>query len=515
MKKVLNAFGRVVFSRTLLTLLMIAAQVLVFVFFFVYLRNYNPAVYEIMTVATGLILIVVVNRDEPAEFKLTWAIFICLVPVLGGLFYLFTQSNSGLAGLRKKYNKELDSAKGLISIPIKTHHYLERESRSFYGFAHYMEDICSYPVYDDANAEYFEDGSKAIDDLLDKLREAKDFIFLEYFIIEHGWVWDSILDILKEKASEGVEVRVMYDGLCSLMMLPYSYPKTLEKYGIKAKMFAPIVPFLSSKQNNRDHRKIAVIDGKYAYTGGVNLADEYVNKKVRFGYWKDIAIRIDGLAVDSFSIMFMQMWNMYGKEDLEYEKYINRFIPSVDYDHTGYVIPYGSAPVVEQEVGKTVYEAIFNQSTEYIHIMTPYFIVDREFLRMMRYASERGVDVKIILPHIPDKWLPFCIARSSYPELLSMGVKVYEYTPGFVHAKMMVSDDRRGAMGSVNLDYRSFYHHFECGIFLYEMDALRDMEKDFEETLEKCTLVTQEYYKKLPLIQKVAGKVLKLFGPLM
>ena len=330
-------------------------------------------------------------------------------------------------------------------------------------------------------------------------------------------MWDTVLDILKEKVQEGVEVRVMYDGMCSLVLLPYRYPKELKKLGIKAKMFSPIVPFLSTTQNNRDHRKILIIDGKVAFTGGVNLADEYINKVVRFGHWKDVAVKITGEAVRSFTVMFLQMWNVYEKEN-EKENY-NAYLEDIAFEEPlcsdGFVIPYGDTPTRKTEVGKTVYESIVNGATRYIHIMTPYFIVDREFLDTMKYAAQRGVEVSMILPHIPDKKIAYYIARTFYPELLRAGVRVYEYTPGFVHAKVFVSDDSCATVGTVNLDYRSFYHHFECGAYFYDNQVVGKVEEDFEKTLEKCQLVTEEYYKRIPLHQKLIGRVSRLVAPLM
>ena len=380
-----------------------------------------------------------------------------------------------------------------------------------------MEHTAGFPVYHNSSARYYPLGEDKFEDLLIELKKAKKFIFLEYFIIEHGQMWDTVLDILKEKVQEGVEVRVMYDGMCSLVLLPYRYPKELKKLGIKAKMFSPIVPFLSTTQNNRDHRKILIIDGKVAFTGGVNLADEYINKVVRFGHWKDVAVKITGEAVRSFTVMFLQMWNVYEKEN-EKENY-NAYLEDIAFEEPlcsdGFVIPYGDTPTRKTEVGKTVYESIVNGATRYIHIMTPYFIVDREFLDTMKYAAQRGVEVSMILPHIPDKKIAYYIARTFYPELLRAGVRVYEYTPGFVHAKVFVSDDSCATVGTVNLDYRSFYHHFECGAYFYDNQVVGKVEEDFEKTLEKCQLVTEEYYKRIPLHQKLIGRVSRLVAPLM
>ncbi len=328
-------------------------------------------------------------------------------------------------------------------------------------------------------------------------------------------MWNAVLDILKEKVKEGVEVRVMYDGMCSIVLLPYKYPQKLREYGIKAKMFAPIMPFLSTNQNNRDHRKIVVIDGKVAFTGGINLADEYINQKTVYGHWKDTAVKITGDAVQSFTVMFLQMWNVSEKGSEDYAGYLQEIKFDHPLSHDGFVIPYGETPTMRQEVAKTVYASMINSASRYVHIMTPYFIVDREFLDVMRYAAERGVEVAMILPGIPDKKVVYYIARTFYPELLKAGIKVYEYVPGFVHAKIFVSDDVSATVGTVNLDYRSFYHHFECGAYFYENQVVAKVEEDFQNTLLKCQEVTAESYWKIPLWQKATGRIFRLFAPLM
>lgn len=515
MKRFLKAIIKIIFSRTLIIALMILIQAAVFPLALTYLRNYFPAVVEAMSLMGGIMIIIIINNDEPAEFKLTWAIFVCLFPVLGTLIYVFVKSNWGMAGLRRKVRASRQKTEGLTYTSKGTHSALERESASFRRFAYYMEKTCGYPVYHNTVTTYYPTGEETIEALKEDLKKAKKFIFMEFFIIDDGIVWDSILKILKEKVKEGVEVYVMYDGLCSIMLLPYYYPKKLASYGIHSKMFAPLVPFLSTTQNNRDHRKIVVIDGEVAFTGGVNLADEYANIKERFGYWKDAGIRLEGRAAMSFSLMFMQNWNIYGKKEIDYEKYLKEDENRQRHEHDGFVIPYGDTPTLLKEVAKTVYEDIFAHAVDYIHIMTPYFIVDREFLSVMRYAALRGVDVKMILPHIPDKRYAFFIARTFYRTLCEAGIKVYEYKPGFVHAKIMVSDDRMATCGSVNLDYRSFYHHFENGVCLYENSSVKKIEEDFENTLKDCIEVNEEYYKNIPVYQRILGRILRLVAPMM
>ncbi len=515
MERFLRGLFKIVFGRTLIIILMVLIQIVALLGSFLGLRSYFPFIWESMNVLGAFMVIFIVNRDEPAEFKLTWIILICLFPVLGALTYIFIMGNFGGIGLKAKLYRQVKETEGLLVTEEETKEAVKECSVSLKGFSHYMENTAGFPTYHKSNGVYYPLGEDKFEDLLVELKKAEKFIFLEYFIVERGIMWNAVLDILKEKVKEGVEVRMMYDGMCSLLLLPYKYPEELKRYGIKAKMFAPIVPFLSTTQNNRDHRKVVVIDGKVAFTGGINLADEYINKVERFGHWKDIGVKITGDAVRSFTVMFLQMWNVSEKGSEEYEKYLKDITFEEPLYRDGFVIPYGETPSRSTEVGKTVYSSMINGASKYVHIMTPYFIVDREFLDCMRYAARRGVEVSMILPHIPDKKVVYYIARSFYPELLEAGIKVYEYTPGFIHAKAFVSDDISATVGTINLDYRSFYHHFECGVYFYDHSVVAKVEQDFQDTLQKCQEVTAEYYKGLPLYQKMVGRISRLLAPLL
>lgn len=515
MKRFLKCVFKIVFSRTLIIFLMLLLQILVLLGSFKWLGQYLSFIWEGMSVLGAFLIIYIINKDEPTEFKLSWIIPICLFPVFGALIYIFVVGNFGGIGLKARLETCMKASEGLLSTASETEEAVGKCAASFKGFAYYMEHRAGFPVYHNSKAHYYPLGEDKFEDLLAELKKAERFIFLEYFIIERGLMWDSVLEILKEKVKAGVEVRVMYDGMCSLLLLPYRYPKQLKQYGIKAKMFSPIVPFLSTTQNNRDHRKILVIDGRVAFTGGVNLADEYINKTVRFGHWKDVAVKITGDAVRSFTVMFLQMWNVYGKGKEDYTSYLEDIQYEEPLYHDGFVIPYGETPTRKTEVAKTVYESIINAANQYVHIMTPYFIVDREFLDSMKFAAGRGVEVSMILPHIPDKKVVYYIARTYYPELIRSGIKVYEYTPGFVHAKAVSSDDICAIVGTVNLDYRSFYHHFECGAYFYDNQVVGKVEEDFQTTLDKCKEVTMEYYRKIPVYQKLIGRISRLIAPLM
>ena len=515
MERFINCVYKIVFGRTLAVVLMIALQILVLVGSFTYLGIKYPFVWETMNFFGGVVIIYIINRDEPPEFKLSWIIPLCLFPLFGALIYVFIVGNFGGIGLKKKFGRRVRETEGMLIRSEETEAAIQKCPEVFKGFAYYMENSAGFPVYHNSVARYYPLGEDKFADLIVELKKAEKYIFLEYFIIERGIMWDTILDILKEKVKEGVEVRVMYDGMCSILLLPYNYPKELESFGIKAKMFAPIVPFLSTTQNNRDHRKIVVIDGKTAFTGGVNLADEYINQVERFGHWKDVAVKVTGDAVRSFTIMYLQMWNVSEQGSENYEAYVKNIVYEEPLYHDGFVIPYGETPTRSTEVGKTVYQSMINGSTKYVHIMTPYFIVGREFLDCMRYAAHRGVEVAMILPHIPDKKVVYFIARTFYPELIQAGIKVYEYTPGFIHAKIFVSDDQCATVGTINLDYRSFYHHFECGAYFYDNSVVAKVEEDFQDTLLECQEITMDYYKKIPLYQKLIGRVSRFIAPLL
>ena len=350
--------------------------------------------------------------------------------------------------------------------------------------------------------------------MIKELEKAEKFIFMEYFIVEEGIMWNTILEILKRKAAEGVEVRFMYDGMCAFDLLPYSYPKKLQKYGINCKMSNKIRPFVSTIQNNRDHRKICVIDGQVGYVGGVNLADEYINEKERFGHWKDTAVLLRGDAVQSLTMIFLQMWDVDMRGVEPYGKYLTKKADALN-EKLGYVIPYADSPFDHENVGEEVYFHILNHAKKYVHIMTPYLILYNEMLTTLIRAAKSGIEVIIIMPHIPDKWYAFAVAKTYYKELIEGGVQIYEYTPGFVHAKIFVSDDDTATVGSINLDFRSLYLHFENGVFIYDNPEVQKVEEDFQNTLAKCHKVTVTEVRNRGILMKMAGQVLRLVAPLM
>jgi cardiolipin synthase len=437
-----------------------------------------------------------------------------ITPILGTAFYGFMQTQLGTAFLKKRLAYLNKSTKPYMLQNKEVLEDLRVSKPANANLATYMTNQISFPVHRNTSVKYFASGEEKFEELKSQLRKAEDYIFMEYFIVEKGVMWNEILDILKEKVWQGVDVRVMYDGMCSLYLLPADYDKELRRAGIKCRQFNKVQPVLTSYQNNRAHRKICVIDGKVAFTGGINLADEYINVKERFGHWKDTAIMVEGEAVQSFTMMFLEMWNITVKREESYERYLT---PKSDVmkRELGYIIPYADSPYDNQNVGEQVYLHILDHAKKYVHIMTPYLIIDDDLLSAFEYVAQCGIEIIIIMPHIPDKWYAFAVARTYYESLMKAGVQIYEYTPGFVHAKVFVSDDDTATVGTVNLDYRSLYHHFECGAFIYNNPVVWDIEKDFQETLQKCHKMTMQDLKNRSWFEKLSGKILRLIAPLM
>ncbi len=516
MKKRARSLLKVIFGRTILVMLLVTIQFAILLGTFFALSTYIGYLYNGFTIIGVVVTIYILNTDINPNFKLAWIMPIVAFPVVGALFYLYFKFQIGNRVVSRKLTVLIQESKKDLIQDEDVMEALKWTDIGEYHLATYLNRFVGFPVYDDSSVKYFPSGESKLDELLIQLEQAKKFIFLEYFIIEEGIMWDSILDILVEKVNEGVEVRVMYDGMCSIALLPYYYPKQLEKLGIKAKMFSPIRPALSSSQNNRDHRKILVIDGHTAFTGGINLADEYINEHVRFGHWKDTAVMIKGEAVKSFTLMFLQMWNIDEKVIMPCEPYVQKeFVVEADKKSLGFIIPYGDSPLDQESVGQTVYMDIINRAQQYVHITTPYLILDNELSSALKYAAKRGVEVIIIMPHIPDKKYAYLLARTYYMELLLVGVQIYEYKPGFMHGKNFVSDGSRGVVGSINLDYRSLYHHFECALYMYKNIAIKEIEADFQDTLKKCIPITISDCKNYNIVKKIAGRILRLIAPLM
>ena len=512
LKKGRQGLVHALFGRVGLLILCMLIQAVALFGIFYWLED-NLLIYAGGSVlVTVVILLSLVNSSMDPSAKVTWLVIILVLPVFGCIFYLWTQSELGRKTLKALVERNSRLSDGLVSQREKPLALLEQADPEAGRLAHYIASCGPFPVYTDTDVTYFPQGENKWARMLTELEQAQKFIYLEYFIVNEGLMWGKVLEILVRKARQGVDVKLMYDGTCELTTLPYDYPKRLEALGIQCKMFSPISPIISTHYNYRDHRKILVIDGDTAFTGGVNLADEYINHIERFGHWKDTAIMLKGAAVESFTLMFLQMWNVDEKEPRFPEAIPAPRIP----EHTqGFVIPYGDCPLDGNKIGELVYMDLLNRATRYVHIMTPYLILDGEMETALKFAAQRGVDVKIILPGIPDKKIPYALAKTHYKALLAAGVKIYEYTPGFVHAKVFSVDDTEAVVGTINLDYRSLYHHFECAAYLRQVRCLPDIEADFRATLAKCRTVTEETIRQEKLAVKITGYLAKVIAPLL
>lgn len=502
-----------IFSRLGLVLILLIAQVAVLFSIFQWFEEFLPHIFGGTVLLTIVIVIFLLNSRINPTAKITWLMAIMLLPVFGVFLFLYTQSDIGHRALRKRIDEIITDTKESIPQQKDVLERLSQEQKGVAALSHYMHRSGCHPVFDRTSVTYFPLGEDKFEEMLKQLEAAEHFIFMEYFIVDEGLMWGKILEILAKKAAEGVDVRVMYDGTCEFSLLPHDYPKRLKALGIQCKVFAPLSPFVSTHYNYRDHRKILVIDGHTAFNGGVNLADEYINQKVRFGHWKDTAVMLKGEAAKSFTLMFLQMWGINGRED-ESAHFLSYPSLSVE-DAKGYVIPYGDCPLDGDKLGERVYMDILNRSLEYVHVMTPYLILDGEMETALKFAAERGVEVVLMLPGIPDKPLPYALAKTHYASLLESGVKIYEYTPGFVHAKVFVSDSREAVVGTINLDYRSLYHHFECATYLYGTDCIAEIEADFQSTLLKCRQVSMETVRGEKWNVKLAGCLMKVIAPLL
>lgn len=484
------------------------------------LTQYIHYIYIINLLISFVLAVYIVNKKGSPEFKIAWLTFMCLLPIFGILYYLYIQLNPKQKSNALKVQKLIKDTGYLLSKNEEALNTAKIEIPKHIGLLNFLQNTGPYPVYDQTDIVYYNDGEKGFEAIKIALRKAKSYIFMEYFDVLPGKLLDELIGILKERADSGVEIRFMYDGFCHAKSLPDNFPITLRKLGILVNIFEPLSPFLSTDQNNRDHRKITVVDGEIAFTGGFNLADEYVNYTHPFGRWKDAVVSLSGDAVRTFVVLFLQNWHLKGdKENDVWENYI---APDADLQKNissagekGFVVPYADSPNIFKAIGETVYIDILNQATDYVWITSPYLILGSSVLKAMTYASERGVDVRLIIPHIPDKKIPFLIAKSFYPELIHAGIKVYEYTPGFIHAKIFVSDHKVAAVGSYNMDFRSFFLNYEVGTWFAHCPAVKDISKDYEMTLKECHLISLADYKSLSFKSRVIGKILRLFGPLM
>lgn len=531
-KPVKNGLLHLLFSRFPLIILLLIFQYVIMLGIYGWIAELTGYATAVQTAFVAVGVIYLFNNDMDSSAKLTWMFLIALIPVPAAVFLGFTQTNLGHRRLKARVESNIEATKTALEQPEGVLEALEAEGDGTEDLVNFLNDTGCFPAYADTDVTYFPCGEEKFEAMLAELEKAEKYIYLEYFIIKEGYMWGRVLELLAEKAAAGLDVRVLYDGMCEMFQIPAGYWRLLEEKGIKACVFAPIRPVVSSHYNYRDHRKILVIDGRVAFTGGVNLADEYINREQRFGRWKDAAVMLKGSAAKSFELMFVQQWNSSTEEQIDLSRFelssplpapvssplpepASSSLPEPVEGSKGYVIPYCDCPLDGCKVGESVYIDMLYRATDYVHIMTPYLILDGELMTAIKYAAMRGVDVRIILPGIPDKKIAYSLAKTHYRELTAAGVKIYEYTPGFVHSKVFVSDNKKAVVGTINLDYRSLYHHFECAAYLFKTPCIADIEADYQETLKVCSAVTPESIKHEKIGYRIAGFIMKFFAPLM
>ena len=515
MYKLLEKIGKVLFHRMGVILVLIAFQLATYVFLLTYLQGskYYAVFNVVMSVlSVAVVLWIVSDRSNPG-YKIGWIIIVLALVPFGAVAYLLLGGNHlSQYNQRRLHNMELLVQGELEKECDRSNFLAQLEGENAGRMACYLEQAACCPVYGNTQTKFYPLGDVCYDDILAALQGAEHYIFIEYFIIQEGVLWNSVVDILQEKAAAGVEVRVIYDDIGSIFTLPANYPSKLEKMGIHCRVFNRLVPVLSLRQNNRDHRKYMIIDGKVAFTGGINMADEYINAKERFGHWKDSAIRLEGDAVWSMTVSFLSMWDF----TLNREELIEPFRPTpAAAGAQGYVQPYHDCPWDNEPVGLTVYLNLINRADRYVYITTPYLVIDYSMTMALVSAAKSGVDVRIITPHIPDKKTVFEVTRAHYKELLEAGVRIFEYRPGFIHSKNFVVDDKFATVGTVNMDYRSMFLHFENGVVLYKTPSVADVHADFLDTQAKSIEVTLEDCAKVPLYRRVWRAVLRLVATLL
>ncbi len=507
-------FLKRILSRIVIVGLLIALQVIWVVVVMHKLIAYSIWIDIILKCISLTAVLILVGKEMNPAVKLAWVVPILAFPLFGGLMYLLLYERKPTKHLRRELENSDKRIMPLLTQDFKILKALDNIDRKYFCQEEYIRNYSGFPMYNHTKTVYFKSGEENYEVLLNELKRAEHFIFMEYFILRDGVMWNSIFEILKQKAREGLDVRLIYDDVGSLMYLPYRYYEEVEQYGIRCEAFNHFVPYLSVVMNHRDHRKITVIDGHTGFTGGINLSDEYINEKERFGYWKDTGIMLKGEAVWNLTLMFLEIWNALRPTDQNFEEFLPHHYHPEPFEGDGYVQPYGDSPLDEETVGENVYLNIINAAQEYLYAFTPYLIIDNEMITALCLAAKRGVDVRIVTPQIPDKKTVFCLTQSYYRQLSEAGVKIYQFTPGFIHAKCMVCDDKVATVGTINLDYRSLYLHFECGVFLYQTKSVLAVKEDAKKTIEKSTFITPELMKQ-GFFKNLWQAILRLFAPLM
>lgn len=503
---------KLLFQRVVVVSLGILLQILFVVAGMDWLREYWHWVRIAMGVISWVAVLTIMTGRSNPSYKMAWVVLILAFPVAGITIYLLFGGNR----ISNRENRRMARVEVMVAQHLRQNERvmqsLEKTDIPAWNHARYLLASSRYPVYDDSQAVYFPSGERCFARMLEELEQAEHYIFLEFFIIDNGKMWDAILDVLRRKAMQGVDVRVMYDDFGCITRLPMRYCKKLREMGIQAHVFNPFIPVLSGRLNNRDHRKLMIIDGKAAFTGGVNLADEYINLTHPHGHWKDCAVLVRGEAVWSMTAMFLAFWDYVDRsaEDLSVFRPRDAAVPS-----DGFLQPFADSPLDHENVGASMYQSLIRSARRYVWLMTPYLILDDEMLSALCTAAKTGLDVRIVTPGVPDKWYVHAVTRANYEALTAAGVRIYEYTPGFVHSKLALADGKFALVGTVNLDFRSLYLHFEDGVYLCGASAIEDIHADFAATFPKCEEITYAACKRTHPGQRLLQTLLKLFSPLL
>ncbi|MDD4849897.1 MAG: cardiolipin synthase [Gemmiger sp.] len=506
-ENVKNSVGRMLFVGVSLIL-----QVCWIAWLFIRLNEYSGYISLASSLLAFAVTLHIYGKHDNAAFKISWIMLILVFPVFGLCLYFLFGRAGAVGRMRKRFATILSRSEGALAQNPTTEKALQTQDAAIANQAYYIWHAARYPIYQGTAVRYYPWGQDVIADQKEELKKAKHFIFMEYHAIEDSGSFREVEKILVDKVRQGVEVRLFYDDVGSIGFINSAFAKRLKSEGIQCRVFNPVVPVINIFMNNRDHRKVTVIDGQVGFTGGYNLADEYFNITHPYGVWKDTGVKLTGAAVQSLTVMFLEMWNTMRVSDESYAPYLPPVEPVAD---DGFVQPYADSPLDDERVGETVYMNIIKNAKHYLYISTPYLILDDEMTLELTQAAKRGVDVRVMTPGIPDKKLIYQVTRSYYAGLVRGGVRMFEYTPGFNHAKMMLCDDEVATVGTINLDYRSLYLHFENGAYLYHCAAVMDIRRDFDTLWPECCEVTAQYQSDRSTALRIGQCLLRLFAPLM
>ncbi len=497
--------------RIIITAIILILEIYLLVLTITHLSEQRVWIYSAAEIISILTVFSIVNKRGNSSYKIMWIIFILLVPLFGVITYLLWGGGRVFPHIRRKLNRTSNKYRAHLHDDTKALSRLNYDDMIHSRQAEFIRREAEVPVYDGTKSEFFASGEKLMPKLIEELKRAKKYIYIEFFILAEGTMWDEIFAVLKEKAKNGVEIKIIFDDFGSIKTQSKNFVKNLRSHGIEVSSFNPIVPSINIFMNNRDHRKIIIIDGETAFTGGINIADEYINRIERFGYWMDSAIMIKGAAVESFLYMFASMWEFTTGKEIDFITHNSEKRQKND----GFYIPYPDDPLDDKNPAAGVYLQILNNAQKYVYIATPYLILDSHLSGALCLAAKSGVEVKIVTPSIPDKWYVHPVTQYYYTELLAAGVNIYEYSPGFIHSKIFLSDDSVATVGTINTDYRSLYLHFECCVWMCGSKTVKDIKESFEEILAVSEKIDPVTWKKRPLWQKIKQNVLHLFAPFM